>query len=92
MPKLTEKKQLLILCRQTNNTAEVEERNLAIWLNQRKGLININRIEKKAGTPRAIAQVLANRPNRRLIHHLDKIIPVVRELGYYPHSGYIVKS
>lgn len=91
MPKLTPTKDLTLLSRQTNSLAEMEERNLTIWLNQRKDLLNINRIEKKAGTPRAIAQVLANMPNRRLIKHLDRIIPVVNQLGYFSRSGYTVK-
>ena len=91
MPKLTPSQDLTILTRQTNSLAELEERNLTIWLSQRKELLNINSIEKKAGTPRAIAQVLANMKNRRLINHLDKIIPVVRDLGYYSRSGYSIK-
>jgi len=91
MPKLTPFTELTILNRQTHTLAEIEERNLTIWLSQRKEMLNINSIEKRAGTPRAIAQVLANMPNRRLINHLDRIIPIVRDLGYYSRSGYVIK-
>ena len=84
MPKLSEKHDLEILTRLAVTDEQREEQNLVKWLQDHKDLININQIEKKAGCFRAISLVLANQPNRRLIGHLDKIIPIVIQLGYKP--------
>ena len=84
MPKLSEKHELTILTRLAVTDEQREEQNLVKWLQDHKDLININQIEKKAGCFRAISLVLANQPNRRLISHLDKIIPIVSKLGYKP--------
>ena len=84
MPKLSEKHDLEILTRLAVTDEQREEQNMVKWLQDHKDLININQIEKKAGCFRAISLVLANQPNRRLIGHLDKIIPIVSKLGYKP--------
>lgn len=84
MPKLSERKDLEILTRLAVTDEQREEQNLVKWLQDRKDLINVNQIEKKAGCARAISLVLANQPNRRLITHLSKIIPIVLKLGYNP--------
>lgn len=84
MPKLSERKELEILTRLAVTDEQREEQNLVKWLQDHKDLINVNQIEKKAGCFRAISLVLANQPNRRLISHLDKIIPIVIKLGYKP--------
>ena len=85
MPKLSKRTELDILNRLPTNKAEQEEQRLVKWLQERKRLININQIEKEAGCSRGISLVLANQPGRRLIQHLDKIIPIVREIGYFTH-------
>jgi hypothetical protein len=84
MPKLSEKHDLEILTRLAVTDEQREEQNMVKWLQDHKDLINVNQIEKKAGCFRAISLVLANQPNRRLISHLDKIIPIVSKLGYNP--------
>ncbi len=86
MPKLSPQKALNILSRECTTPDEIEEHSLIIWLLERKELININQIEKKAGLKRQISMVMANLPNRRLISHLDKIIPIVIKIGYKPKT------
>jgi len=83
MPRLSKPKELDLLTREATTKAEKEEQRLVKWLQDRKRLININQIEKEAGIARGISLVLANQPSRRLIQHLDKIIPIVREIGYF---------
>ncbi len=84
MPKLSEKHDLEILTRLAVTDEQREEQNLVKWLQDHKDLINVNQIEKKAGCFRAISLVLANQPNRRLISHMERIIPIVIQLGYKP--------
>ena len=84
MPKLSPQKDLDILSRECTTPDEKEEQRLIQWLQDRKELININKIEQQAGLKRQIAMVMANLPNRRLIKYLDKIIPIVIQLGYKP--------
>ena len=84
MPKLSERKDLKILTRLAVTDEQREEQRLVKWLQDHKDLINVNKIEQQAGIKRIISMVLANLPNRRLINHLDKIIPIVIKLGYKP--------
>lgn len=91
MPRINRKSSVRLLDKPTGNVKEMEEHNLVRWFLDRKELININTIEKKAGIPRVIAMVLSDQPGRRLINHMDKIIPVVKELGYISRSGYTLK-
>jgi hypothetical protein len=70
----------------------VKEQKIKDWFNEvlegttkRKHILNISAIEARAGVPhRQLSYFLAGKPNRRIKKYEDKVIEVIKIIGFKP--------